>query len=78
MKIIYPNNGRKLRQMITGLLKSGLVSEIQRMNYIKSYTLTDNIIKKEEIKIVELFHTPEHEEKIRKMIGKNRPETKIL
>ena len=78
MKLLYPNNGRKLRQMITGLLKSWLVQEVQRMNYIKSYTLVDNKIKPEEIKIVELFHKAENQEKIEKMISKNWPEAKII
>lgn len=78
MKITYPATGRKLKQMITWLLKSGLVYEIHRMNYIKSYALMDNKISKQEIKIVELFHKPEHKEKIEKMLAKTRPEAKII
>ncbi len=78
MKLIYPNNGRKLKQMITWLLKSWLVQEVQRINYIKSYILVDNKIKPEEIKLIELFHKPEQAEKIEKMIAKNRPEAKIV
>ena len=78
MKLVYPNNGRKLRQMITWLLKSWLVQEVQRINYIKSYVLVDNKVKPEEIKLVELFHKPEQQEKIEKMIAKNRPEAKII
>ena len=77
MKIIYPNNGRKLKQMITGLLKSWLVQEVQRVNYVKAYTLVDTKIKAEEIKLVELMCKPENEEKITKMIAKNWPEAKI-
>lgn len=78
MKLNYPNNGRKLKQMITGLLKSWLVQEVQRINYIRSYVLVDNKIKPEEIKLIELFHKPEHQEKIEKMISKNWPEAKIV
>lgn len=78
MKLIYPNNGRKLRQMITWLLKSWLVQEVQRMNYIKSYILVDNKIKLEEVKLIELFHKPEQADKIEKMISKNRPEARII
>ncbi|MCX6823415.1 MAG: hypothetical protein NTX91_05520 [candidate division SR1 bacterium] len=78
MKISYPNNGRKLKQLITGLLKSGLVQEVQRINYIKSYVLVDNKIKAEEIKLIELFHKPEQQEKIEKMISKTWPEAKIV
>jgi len=78
MKLIYPNNWRKLKQMITWLLKSWLVQEVQRMNYIKSYTLVDNKIKPEEIKLIEVFHKPEQQEKIEKMISKNWPEAKII
>ena len=78
MKLIYPNNGRKLKQMITGLLKSWLVQEVQRMNYIKSYVLVDNKIKAEEIKLIELFYKPEQQEKIEKMLNKTWPEAKIV
>jgi len=78
MKLIYPNNGRKLKQLITWLLKSWLVTEVQRINYVKSYSLIDNKIKSEEIKLVELFHAPENKEKIERMINKNRPETKFM
>ena len=77
MKLIYPNNGRKLKQMITGLLKSWLVQEVQRVNYVKAYTLIDAKIKAEEIKLVELIFKQENEEKITKMIAKNWPEAKI-
>jgi len=48
------------------------------MNYIKSYTLVDNKIKPEEIKLIEVFHKPEQQEKIEKMISKNWPEAKII
>ncbi len=75
---MYPNNWRKLKHMITWLLKSWLVQEVQRMNYIKSYILVDNKVKSEEIKLVELFHKPEDQEKIEKMISKVRPEAKIV
>ncbi len=78
MKLIYPNNGRKLKQLITWLLKSWLVQEVQRINYIKSYVLVDNKIKADEIKLVELFHKPELQEKIEKMISKTWPEAKIV
>lgn len=78
MKLMYPNNGRKLKQLITWLLKSWLVQEVQRINYTKSYVLVDNKIKAEDIKLIELFHKPELQEKIEKMISKTWPEAKIV
>ena len=78
MKLIYPNDSRKLRQLITWLLKSWLAQEVQRMNYIKSYTLVDNKVSKQEIKLLEIIHPEANTEKIQKLIAKNRPEAKII
>lgn len=78
MRIVYPHTGRKLKQLITGLLKSWLVQEVQRMNYVKSYTLVDGKISNQEIKLVELMLKDEHKEKVEKMIAKNWPEAKLV
>lgn len=78
MKILYPNNGRKLKHMITWLLKSWLATKIQRINYVKSYTLIDKKIVSEEHKLVDIFYKPEDQEKIKNMIKKTRPEARIL
>ena len=78
MRIVYPHTGRKLKQLITGLLKSWLVQEVQRVNYVKSYTLVENKINSQEVKLVELMLKDEHKEKVEKMIAKNWPEAKIV
>ncbi|MEI8090711.1 MAG: hypothetical protein WCG98_00140 [bacterium] len=48
------------------------------MNYIKSYTLVDNKVSKQEIKLLEIIHPEANTEKIQKLIAKNRPEAKII
>ncbi|MFA7717175.1 MAG: hypothetical protein WC875_00480 [Candidatus Absconditabacterales bacterium] len=78
IRLIYPNTGRKLRQLITGLLKSGLAQEVRRMNYIKSYKLVDGKIQKNEEKILRIDHKKEDTEKLQKFLEKNCKEGKII
>jgi hypothetical protein len=73
----YPDTGRKLRQLVTGLLKSGMAQEVLRINYVKSYTLVGGKIQKQEEKILQIFSDPEQEEKIKNFIKKQAPEAKI-
>ncbi|MDD2536926.1 MAG: hypothetical protein PHU61_00305 [Candidatus Absconditabacteria bacterium] len=76
MLISFPNDGRKLKKLIIGLLKSGLTSEIKRLNYIESYTLQEGKIEKKPEKIIS-FST-EHSEKVEQFLQKNFSEAKIL
>ena len=78
MRLIYPDTGRKLRQLITWLLKSGLSQEIRRMNYVKSYRLVDGKIQKAEEKILRIDHKKEDTEKLKKFLEKNCKEGKIV
>lgn len=48
----YPNEGKKLRQVITILLKKNLIQSAEVLNYGKHYTLLDNKIVKTEQKMV--------------------------
>ncbi|MCX6824314.1 MAG: hypothetical protein NT085_04255 [candidate division SR1 bacterium] len=67
----YKNDGRKLKQIITGLLKSGAATKIRRINYAQSYTLLDNKIQKTEEKAVFIEYVPENEKKIEALVKKS-------
>jgi hypothetical protein len=38
----YPNNPRKLKKLITNILKQNLAISIKRINYAKNYYLDNN------------------------------------
>lgn len=61
MFITFQNDWRKLRQLITWLLKSGLASEIIRLNYVQSYTLWENKkeINKSDLKLLKIISDDE-------------------
>ena len=63
-----PIEGRKLRQIITALLKSGAAQKITRINYAKSYTLVENKLIKQEQKL--LLISTDNAEKTKSMIQK--------
>ena len=57
----YPNDGRKLKQLITALLKKKLIACANVMNYAKSYYLREGKIKKDEEKLI-LIKFPKEKE----------------
>ncbi len=67
----YKNEGRKLRQIITWLLKSWAATNIRRINYTQAYTLHDNKIQKTEEKAVIVEYTPENFEKVESLLKKS-------
>ena len=67
----YKNDGRKLKQIITWLLKSWAAKNIRRINYIQSYILHEGKIKKTEEKAVLVEYTPENKWKIEMMLKKS-------
>lgn len=67
----YKNEGRKLKQIITWLLKSWAATKIRRLNYAQSYTLHENKIQKEEEKAVIVEYAPENIEKIEVLLKKS-------
>lgn len=71
-----PSDWRKLRYLISWLLKSWIAQEIKRMNYIKSYRLVEKTIEKQEEKI--LIITWSDDEKIKQFVKKQRPEVVFL
>ncbi len=67
----YKNEGRKLKQIITWLLKSGAATKIRRFNYIQSYTLHEGKIQKTEEKAVIVEFSPENKNKLEAMLKKS-------
>jgi len=67
----YKNDGRKLKNIITWLLKSWAATKITRINYAQSYTLHDNKIQKTEEKLVIIEHTAEQQKKIEAICQKS-------
>ncbi|HMS91438.1 MAG TPA: hypothetical protein PKC87_04415 [Candidatus Absconditabacterales bacterium] len=67
----YKNDGRKLKQIIIGLLKSGAATKIRRINYVQSYTLHENKIQKNEEKAVIIEYTPENIGKLESLLKKS-------
>lgn len=75
----YKNDGRKLKHIITWLLKSWAATRIRRINYAQSYTLHDNKIKKQEEKAVIVEFNPEQEKKVEALLKKSEiKEYKII
>ena len=72
----FPPDWRKLKKLITGLLKAQLATEIKRMNYIQSYRLKENQIEKKEEKLLYIQTT--QPEKITIFLQKNFPEAKEI
>ena len=67
----YKNDGRKLKQIITWLLKSWAATKIRRINYTQSYTLHDNKIQKKEEKAVIIEYTSDNKAKIESLLKKS-------
>lgn len=66
----YKNDGRKLKQIITWLLKSWAATEIKRINYAQSYTIHDKKIQKTEEKAVLIDYLPENINKLETLLKK--------
>jgi DNA replicative helicase MCM subunit Mcm2 (Cdc46/Mcm family) len=67
----YKNDGRKLKQIITWLLKSWSATKIRRINYTQSYTLHENKIQKVEEKAVIIEFSPENQNKVEWLLKKS-------
>lgn len=71
--LTYPNKGRDLKKFIIGLLKWWFATKIQRIQYTKTYTITDNSIKQEEEKTLLISYDQAAYEKLISYINKNHP-----
>ena len=62
-QLLLPNDGRKLRNLFTALLKKGIISQAVVMNYAKIYQLSEPKIQKSEKKLVMFLGVAEEQEK---------------
>jgi uncharacterized protein involved in tolerance to divalent cations len=70
----FPNDGRKLKNFIVGLLKSGIVKCVKRINYTKSYFISEWKVIKEDQKILLILLPESHKEKVVWYFKKNHPQ----
>lgn len=68
----YKGDSKQLRHIIMKLIKSGLCSEIKKMNYVSSFTLDEakKVIKSQE-KILILSYDEKNKEKLEKVVGES-------
>ena len=66
---MYEWNLRELRKIIVAILKSWLVKEVNKINYVQNFELLDKNIEKREVKI--LFINTDNEDKLLNFVSKN-------
>ena len=69
----FPNDWRKLKQLVQWLIKSWIAACIQRINYVKSYYMREWKLKKEEEKILIIKFPKINKEALTQFIKKNQP-----
>ena len=70
----YPNDGRKLQRLIIALLKQGLATSINRLNYVKKYTLVAGKLHREEEKILLIKTDEDKKERLLTFLQKQHPD----
>ena len=69
----YPNDWRKLKNLVTALLKKKLVACVNVLNYTKSYYLREGKIKKDEEKLLLIKFSKGKEPELLEFIKKQHP-----
>jgi len=69
----YPNDWRKLKRLITALIKSKTAACVQRMNYVKSYYMREWVMQQKEEKLLIIKTTESKKEKAITMIKQQHP-----
>jgi len=69
----FPNDGRKLKNLIQWLIKSWIAACINRINYVKSYYIRDDKLMKEEEKILLIKFPADKKKELTAFIKKNHP-----
>lgn len=77
MFISCTNDWRKIRHLITALLKSWVTNEIKKINYIKSYEIIEGKISKKEEKLLRIDKVTD-EKKLEAILNKTIPDAKII
>jgi len=70
----FPNDGRKLKNLIQGLLKSWIAACINRINYVKSYYIREDKMMREEEKILLIKFPADKKKELTAFIKKNHPD----
>ncbi|MBF0931969.1 MAG: hypothetical protein HXJ92_01005 [candidate division SR1 bacterium] len=68
-QLLLPNDGRKLRNLFTALLKKGVISQAVVMNYAKIYQLSEPKIQKSEKKLIVFLGVAEEQEKFLRLVS---------
>ena len=68
-QLLFPNDGRTLKNLFTALLKKGVISQAIVMNYAKIYQLSEPKIKKSEKKLVMFLGVAEEQEKFLHLVS---------
>ena len=68
-QLLLPNDGTKLKNLFTALLKKGVISQAVVMNYAKIYQLSEPKIKKSEKKLVIFLGVAEEQEKFLHLVS---------
>ena len=68
-QLLLPNDGRKLKNLFTALLKKGVISQAVVMNYAKIYQLSEPKIQKSEKKLVMFLGVAEEQEKFLRLVS---------
>lgn len=63
-------NGRQLQRLIVALLRQWVATSIQRINYVKNYTLIDWKLSRTEQKIVFIRTTDDKQERLLQFLQK--------
>ncbi len=69
----YPDEWRKLKHLITWILKQNLAACVQRINYMKSYYIWKGDLKKTEEKLLLIKTTSDKQDKLIDFLKKNHP-----
>lgn len=78
MFICFPNDWRKLKNVIMAILKSWLATQVKRLNYVKSYVLVDKKILRQDEKVLRLDLPDWDKNKLKNILEKTFPDYKIL
>lgn len=70
----FPNDGRKLKNLIQWLVKSWIAACVSRINYVKSYYIREGKLMKEEEKILLIKFPADKKKELTAFIKKNHPQ----
>lgn len=69
----YPNDGRKLKRLVQGVVQGGFAACIQIMNYVHSYYIREWKLKKAQEKLVVCKTSVDKKDKLIEFVKKQHP-----